>query len=89
MMRTLVLLFAVCFSGCAAPSFTQTPQGTYKHSAQGNPTQLSGEAVKVGLVEDANAFCAKTGKKYAPVRESARDASGYLDASAEIEFRCQ
>lgn len=50
----------------------------------------SGAEIKVGLYQDANAYCAKDGKKFVQVSQTSVDAvSKQSAASAEIQFKCQ
>lgn len=77
-------------SGCATNTgIVKISDDTYMLAKQ-DPTVWSGSEVKVELYQEANAYCARLGKKFAQVSNTSVDAvSKQSMAGAEIQFKCQ
>ena len=84
-----VLLCAVALSalaGCAANTgIVKISDDTYMLAKQGYG--WSGSTVE--LYQEANEFCAKTGKKFVQISHGGQDATYSQYAGAESQFRCQ
>ena len=83
------LLIAV-LAGCAAPSprVVEVLPGTYRVSKDDSLFILKGEALKTGLIKDAQAFCGAKGKTVAVLDTTSRDSEDNDRASATIQFTC-
>ncbi len=89
-----MVIFAVitmtAIAGCAAPNtgIVQIADDTYMYGKQ-DWSAHSGSVVKAELYKEANAFCARKGKKFAPVSSTHQDHSFGKSAAAEIQFTCK
>ncbi|VTU38290.1 hypothetical protein H4CHR_04386 [Variovorax sp. PBS-H4] len=89
MRKTLALVALAALAGCASPTgIVPIGDGIYMSSKLGGMTTYSGGQVKAELFKEADAFCAKSGKKLSPVTSTSQDVIVYNYASAEIQFRC-
>jgi hypothetical protein len=85
----VILSYIILFSGCAAinTGIVQIADDTYMYGKQ-DWQEYSGSVIKAGLYQEANAFCAKKGKKFVPITSTHQD-YGFQWASAEIQFTCK
>ena len=79
----------VAVSACGGSTgIVKITDDTYMLAKQ-DASVWSGAGVKVELYQEANAFCAKSGKKLVQVSNSSVDAVSKLSmAGAEIQFKC-
>ena len=75
-------------TGCAANTgIVKISDDTYMLARQAY--RYSGATIKVELYQEANEFCAKSGKKFEQVSHGGQDAAYGQFAGAEIQFKCQ
>jgi hypothetical protein len=91
--KSLTVAIAAAFLVTGCPTTTtgivKISDDTYMLAKQ-DPNVWSGAEVKVGLYQEANAYCAKLGKKFIQVSNTSVDAvSKQSMAGAEIQFKCQ
>lgn len=79
-----VLVLAACASNTGI-----RPIGTGGYMvSKSDPLARHGGQVKADLMQEAEAFCTKQGKKFTPTESTSSDKIPYKPASAEVQFRC-
>ena len=83
------LMFTLFFVGCGANTgIVKISDDTYLAARQ-DGWSWSGSEIKLELYKEANEYCAKIGKKFVQVSNTAVDAKWGEYAGAEIQFKCQ
>ena len=90
MKKLIALALLASLVGCTSPTgIVPVGSGLYMSSKLGGMGTYSGGQVKAGLVREASAFCAKSGKEVQLVNSKSLDSVTYNYASAEIQFKCE
>ena|GEM_PF-7070032 len=90
-MRSLgaaALLVALGACATPAPRVVEVVPGTYRISKNDSLFILKGDALKTGLIHEAQAFCAAKDRRVAVLGTTSRDAEDAERASATIQFNC-
>lgn len=85
-----VYLLALALAGCAAQNTGVVPIGTGGYMiSKSDPMARFGGEVKVAVMREAEAFCARQGKSFTPIASTSEEPIVYhRAASAEVQFRC-
>jgi len=84
----LITLTLLALTGCVTSTgIVKITDDTYLLSKQ-DRIAWSGSEVKIELYQEANAYCASSGKKLVPVANTSVDASYMAIAGAELQFKC-
>lgn len=81
----------VVLTGCATPNTGIVPMGSgqYIISKTKGFGNYWGSEIRVDLLREAAAFCAKSGKDVLPTSSKTTDAGFDSYASAEVQFSCR
>jgi len=91
-MKKLLVLALLPLVGCAVPTTGVQPlsDGLYKVAHQGSGAWVTTDALKIEATQEANTYCAKTGKQARVVdvkQIPARAFGGWPEA--EVLFKCE
>lgn len=88
-MKKLFALLSVALAACATNTgIVEIGDNHYMYANQ-DWMAYSGATVKVEMIKEARAFCAKQGKKMSLLGQASQDYAMYSSAaSAEIQFQC-